>query len=55
MLIFFISFCVIFMAMLAMGIGLLFRKNGIKGTCGGLSNIADEERSCEVCPCKCHQ
>ena len=55
MAIFIISFCVIFMVMLAMGVGLFFRRNGIKGTCGGLSSMADGKQSCEVCSGKCEE
>ena len=52
MTIFIISFCVIFMAMLAMGIGLFFRKSAISGTCSRLANMADKDQSCGVCGCK---
>ena len=49
MIIFIITFCVIFMVMLAMGVGLFFKRSGIKGTCGGPGKIIDGEQSCEFC------
>lgn len=49
MIIFIISFFVIFMVMLAMSVGLFFRRNGIKGTCGKLGTMIDGEQSCEFC------
>ena len=49
MILFIITFIIIIMAMLAMGIGLIFRKREIRGTCGGLSQMAATEQSCESC------
>lgn len=49
MIVFIISFFVIFMAVLAMSIGLFFKRSGIKGTCGGAGKMIDGEQSCEFC------
>lgn len=55
MLIFIISFCFILLAMLAMAIGLLFGKEGVKGTCNRLSNMVEGEHSCELCSGNCKE
>lgn len=51
MLIFIITFCFILIAMLAMAIGLLFGKDGVKGSCNGLSNMVESDHSCGLCSC----
>ena len=53
MVIFIISFCFILLAMLAMSIGLLFGKDGIKGSCNGLNSMLDGDHSCEHCSGNC--
>ena len=55
MLIFIISFCIILLTMLAMAIGLLFGKDGVKGTCNGLSKIVEGDHSCEQCSGICKE
>ena len=53
MLIFIISLCFILIAMLAMAIGLLFGKEGVKGSCNGLSNLVESDHSCGLCSDNC--
>tara|TARA_Y100001970_G_scaffold84128_1_gene106223 strand:+ start:18131 stop:18310 length:180 start_codon:yes stop_codon:yes gene_type:complete len=50
-----IVFTIVFMAFLAMSIGMLFGKKPISGSCGGIANL-DSGSQCEICgdnPNKC--
>ena len=49
MLIFIISFFIIFLAMVGMGIGLVFGKACPRGSCHGLGKLLGGEGSCEFC------
>ncbi len=51
--IFFISFIVMAIALLGMGVGVLFGKTNIKGSCGGLNILGRLGLDCGVCsePC----
>ncbi|MFQ5658290.1 MAG: DUF539 domain-containing protein [Candidatus Methylomirabilales bacterium] len=48
--IFLISFAVMVIALLGMGIGVLFGRQGIKGSCGGLSS-----GGCGICTERCER
>ena len=50
--IFLISFLVILIAVVGMGIGVLFGRPCIKGTCGGLNKLATFGLRCDDCPNK---
>jgi len=51
--IFFISFIVMAIALLGMGVGVLFGKTNIKGSCGGLNALGRLGVDCNACsePC----
>ncbi len=49
--IFLISFFVMVIALLGMGIGLLFGRQGIKGSCGGLNQVEE----CGICTERCER
>lgn len=51
--IFLISFIVIALALLGMGVGVLWGKTSIKGSCGGLNTLARLGLDCTACaePC----
>ncbi len=51
---FVISFAVILIVVLGMGVGVLFGRSGIKGSCGGLNTLVGLGLHCDVCskPCK---
>ena len=54
---FLISFVVLLLALLGMGIGVLFGRNPIKGSCGGLNRLIGLGLQCDVCtePCDEHK
>lgn len=47
--IFLISFVIMVIALLGMGIGVLFGRQGIKGSCGGLNHVD----GCGICTESC--
>jgi hypothetical protein len=49
--IYLISFFIILLMMLAMAIGLLFGKNSINSTCGGVGRVDEEHQECGICSC----
>ncbi len=53
---FVISFAVILIVVLAMGVGVWFGKTGIKGSCGGLNALVGLGLRCDGCsePCESH-
>ena len=54
---FLISFVVLLIALLGMGIGVLFGRSPIKGSCGGLNKLVGLGLQCDVCiePCDEHK
>ena len=51
--IFLISFVVVDMALLGMGVGVLLGKTSIKGSCGGLNTLGRLGLDCTVCSGPC--
>lgn len=50
-----VSFLIFLLVVIAMAVGVIFGKNRIKGSCGGLANIGIE-KSCDCdSPCDEHQ
>lgn len=49
MTIFLISFFLFLIAVLAMGVGLLLGREGIRGSCGGLNRIPGLKDACGAC------
>lgn len=55
--VFVISFAVILLAILGMGVGVLYGRPGIKGSCGGLNTLVGLGLHCGECskPCAPHE
>ena len=49
---FFITFCVFLLAMIAMSIGVILGNRAIKGSCGGLNDIDGLDGACDICEIK---
>jgi hypothetical protein len=52
---FLISFVIIGLALLGMGIGVLFGRGSLKGSCGGLNTIRGLDTECPVCSGNCEK
>ena len=52
---FLISFVIIGLALLGMGIGVLFGRGSLKGSCGGLNTIGGLDTECPVCSGNCEK
>lgn len=46
---FLISFILIGLSLIGMAAGVLLKRGSIKGSCGGLNNLSDDEAECSVC------
>jgi hypothetical protein len=49
---FFLTFGIFTIAMMAMAIGVIINNRAIKGTCGGLNDIAGLAGACDICEIK---
>lgn len=55
MAIFLISFGVLVLAVLGMAVGVMLTGRPIKGSCGGLNNVAGLEAECPICSGRCEK
>jgi hypothetical protein len=52
--IFIITFIVLLIVVVAMAVGVIFGRDAIKGSCGGINNIDGLDSACDFCsePCE---
>lgn len=52
--IFIITFIVLLIVVIAMAVGVIFGRDAIKGSCGGINNIDGLDSACDFCsePCE---
>jgi len=52
------TFLLLVLVMAGMAVGVMFRRQPLKGSCGGLNNVMGGNESCEFCggnPAKCEE